>query len=201
MITITKRAIILSSVIFIILACSHKKADVKTIKTVKVDTVRVYGENNSAIFPGKVKAAADVNLSFRISGPVTKVHVNAGSYVKNGQVLAEIDLRDYAIQLSATEAEYKRVKAERVIALYEKGSVAPNDYDKAVYGLNQITAKYEAHKNALADTKLCAPFDGYVQKRFFDAGETVGAGMPVISMISANIPEVEINIPSALRSS
>ena len=119
--------------IFIISACSHRKADVRTVKTVKVDTVRVYGESNSAIFPGKVKAAADVNLSFRISGPVTKVHVNAGNYVKKGQTLAEIDLRDYAIQLSATEAEYKRIKAEaeRVIALYEKGSIAANDYDKA----------------------------------------------------------------------
>jgi RND family efflux transporter MFP subunit len=113
--------------------------------------------------------------------------------------LAELDSRDYVIQLSATEAEYNRIKseAERVMTLYEKGSVTPNDYDKAVYGLQQITAKYEAHKNALSDTKLCAPFDGYVQKRLFEAGETIGAGMPVISMISAGLPEVEINIPSS----
>jgi RND family efflux transporter MFP subunit len=146
-----------------------------------------------------VKAASDVNLAFRISGPIAKMYVDVGSYVKKGQVLAEIDLRDYAIQLAATEAEYKQIKAEaeRVIALYGKGSVTPNDYDKAVYGLNQITAKYDAHKNALADVKLRAPFDGYVQQRLFDAGETAGAGMPVISLISTNLPEVEINIPSS----
>jgi RND family efflux transporter MFP subunit len=101
--------------------------------------------------------------------------------------------------LNATEAEYKQIKAEaeRVISLYERGSIAPNDYDKAVYGLNQITAKYDAHKNALSDTKLRAQFDGYVQQRLFDAGETVSAGMPVVSMISTNQPEVEINIPSS----
>ena len=39
-----------------------------------------------------------------------------------------------------------------------------NDYDKAVAGIKQITAKYNAHKNALADTRLTAPFDGYIQK-------------------------------------
>jgi len=185
---------------FISSACSYQKPDEKTVvQTVKTDTVRVYGEKNSSTFPGKVKAASDVNLAFRISGPVLKISAEAGSFVKKGQVLAEMDSRDYAIQLSATEAEYNRIKAEadRVIALFEKGSVTPNDYDKAVYGLQQITAKYEAHKNALADTRLCAPFDGYVQRRFFDAGETVGAGLPVISMISADLPEVEINIPSS----
>lgn len=190
---------LLMGLIFTISACSHKETDRETVQTVKVDTVRVYGEKSSATFPGKVKAATDINLAFRISGPIAKVYVDAGSYVKKGQVLAEIDSRDYAVQLSATEAEYKQVKAEaeRVIALYEKGSVTPNDYDKAAYGLNQITAKYDAHKNALADTKLCAPFDGYIQKRFFDTGETVGAGMPVISMISTNLPEIEINLPSS----
>jgi RND family efflux transporter MFP subunit len=118
--------------------------------------------------------------------------------VRKGKTLAEIDPRDYGIQLAATEAEYRQIKAEaeRIIELYEKGSVTPNDYDKAVYGLKQIAAKYDAHKNALADTKLLAPFDGYIQKRFFGAGETVGAGMPVLSMIDAGAPEVEINIPS-----
>ena len=184
---------------FIFATCTQKASEEKTVKTVKIDTVRIYGEKSSSTFPGKVKAASDVNLAFRISGPVSKVYAEAGAFVKKGQLLAEIDARDYAIQLSATEAEYKRIKAEveRIVTLYEKGSATPNDYDKAVYGLQQITAKYEAHKNALTDTKLCAPFDGYIQKRFFEAGETIGAGMPVISMISANLAEVEINIPSS----
>jgi len=36
-----------------------------------------------------------------------------------------------------------------VIELYNRKSVPENDYDKAVYGLQQITSKYNAHKNAL----------------------------------------------------
>lgn len=168
-----------------------------TIKTVKTDTVKIYGESKSVTFPGKVKAASDVNLAFRISGPIAKMYVDAGNYVKKGQILAEIDSRDYAIQLAATEAEYKQIKAEdeRIISLYEKESITPNDYDKAVYGLKQITAKYDAHKNALGDTKLYAPYNGYIQKRLFEPGETVSAGISVLSMISAGTDEVEINIP------
>ena len=189
----------LAGMMFIFSACSRGKTDGKTVQTVKTDTVRVYGEKSRSVFPGKVKAASEVNLAFRIGGPVAKVYADAGSFVKKGQLLAEMDSRDYAIQLAATEAEYNRIKveAERIVALYELGSATANDHDKAVYGLDQITAKYDAHKNALADAKLYAPFDGYVQKRYFEAGETVGAGMPVISMISADLPEVEINIPSS----
>ena len=180
--------------------CLRVKTDtVETVRSVKTDTARVYGESPKAVFPGKVKAASDVNLSFRVAGPVSAVHVKAGAFVRQGQTLAEIDSRDYEIQLAATEAEYGRIKAEaeRVVELYGRGSVAPNDYDKAVYGLKQVAAKYEAHRNALADVKLAAPFDGYVQESFFAAGETVAAGMPVISMIDAGAPEVEINIPSS----
>jgi len=191
--------VLLAGLIITISACMPGKTEEKSIQTVKVDTVRVYSEKSSSTFPGKVRAASDINLAFRISGPIAKIVVDAGSFVKKGQVVAELDSRDYALQLSATEAEYNRIKAEaeRVIALYEKGSATPNDYDKAVFGLQQITAKLDAHRNALNDVKLCAPFEGYVQKRFFGAGETIGAGMPVISMISAGLPEVEINIPSS----
>ncbi|MCC8170179.1 MAG: efflux RND transporter periplasmic adaptor subunit [Parabacteroides sp.] len=167
--------------------------------TVKVDTVRAYGSELSVSFPGKIKAAEDVSLAFRVSGTLLRVPADAGRRVKKGDLLAEIDPRDYRIQLAATEAEYKQVEAEagRIIELYGKKSVPENDYDKAVYGLQQIAAKYEAHKNALEDTRLTAPFDGYVQKKLYDKDETVSAGMPVVSLISANRFEVEIHIPAS----
>jgi RND family efflux transporter MFP subunit len=114
-------------------------------------------------------------------------------------VIAELDDRDYRLQLVATDAEYRGIKAEadRVIALAASGSVTSNDRDKAVHGLEQIAAKREAHANALADTRLVAPFDGHVQQRFHDAGETIGAGMPLLSLLEDAAPEVEINIPAS----
>jgi len=184
-----------------IFSCTQQKSnDKEIIRTVRTDTVRIYSAVQKSLFPGKVKAASDVSLSFRIAGPIAKINVDAGSFVRKGQTVAEMDARDYELQLAATEAEYKRIKAEadRIIELHGSSSgVTDNDYDKAVYGLKQITAKYDAHRNALADTRLTAPFDGYIQKRFFVAGETVGAGMPVLSIIDAGSPEVEINISSS----
>lgn len=179
--------------------CKARQDQTPETAAVKTGTVAVYGGENEVSFPGKIRAAADVNLAFKVSGTLLRVPVQEGARVRKGDLLAEMDPRDYRIQLSATEAEYNRIKGEagRVIELYKRGSVSQNEYDKAVYGLQQITAKYQAHQNALADTRLTAPFDGYVQKRFYDKEETVGAGMPVISLINTALPEVEINIPAA----
>ena len=183
---------------FIISSCGNKDEHKETVVNVKTDTVKVYGSGKIAAFPGRIKAGEDINLSFRIAGPIASINVTAGNIVKKGQVLAQIDQRDYEVQLAATKAEYNQVKneADRVIALYKKEVVTEKDYYKAVHGLEQITAKYDAHKNALADTKLTAPYDGYVQKTYYSAKETVGAGMPVVSMIGTSIMKVEINIPS-----
>lgn len=113
--------------------------------------------------------------------------------------MAEMDSRDYQVQLDATEAEYMRIKSEadRVIALYADSVSTADAYDKARYGLKQIAAKYENARNQLADTKIYAPFDGYVQNRLFDPPTVVAAGMPVLTFVSGGRPEIEINIPAS----
>ena len=180
-------------------SCTDKTQTQSNIKTVKTDTVRADGTQTWLQYPGKVKAAEDISLAFRVSGTIRKIFVQDGLQVKAGQLLAELDPTDYQIQLDGTEAQYKQIKseAERVIALYNDGGTTPVAYDKAVYGLKQITALYEHHKDELSYTKLYAPFNGFIQKHLFKAHETVGAGMPVLSMLDQGAPEVEINLPAA----
>lgn len=194
-----KKNLILIGLVVLLTGCKSQPQGETVVRNVKADTVKAYGHAGTATFPGKVVAVSDVNLAFRVSGPILRTNVDVGAHVRKGQVLAQIDPRDYEVQLAATEAEYQRIKSEadRITELYEKGSVTPNDYDKARYGFQQISAKYDAHQNALKDTRLLAPSDGYIQKRFFEAGETVAAGTPIISMISTGSGEVEINIPSS----
>lgn len=180
-------------------ACRSSRTEEKPVVMVKAESVKPYQNELRITYPGRMEAAADVDLAFRVAGPILRIPVEIGQYVRKGEVIAEIDPRDYEIQLQATEAEYKQIKSEadRVIELYNRKSVPVNDYDKAVSGLQQINAKYTAHRNALRDTRITAPFDGFIQKKYFDANETVGAGMPVISMINTNYFEVEIDIPSS----
>lgn len=180
-------------------ACSGAKKETSQQVLVKVDTVMQASQLSQRQYPGKVKAAQDISLAFRVSGTLQRIAVEDGARVRQGQLLAELDPTDYQVQLDATEAEFRQVKgdAERVMALYADSATTASQYDKAVYGLKQITAKYRHHQDQLSYTRLYAPFDGYVQKHLFEAHETVGAGMPVLAMIGGGEPEVEINLPAA----
>lgn len=180
-------------------SCSNNQNKSDKIKIVRLAVVESANKFFSVEYPGKVKAVENIGLSFRVSGVLQKIYVKQGDYIKQGQLLAELDPTDYKIQLDATQAQYNQVKAEaeRVIALYKDGGTTPNMYDKAVYGLEQITAKLNHHKDQLAYTKMYAPFSGKVQNLVFREHETVGAGMPVVSILNSGDLEVEINIPAA----
>ena len=192
-----KYSIVLLSALMLC-GCGNKQAPTENIPYVKTEVVRNAGGVNNLTFPGKTKSADDINVSFRVSGPIQKVYVKAGDHVKKGQLLAVMDPRDYQTQLNATQAEYASIKAdaERIIAMYNEESTTASNYDKARYGLEQITQKLNNHRNQLADTKLYSPIDGYVQEVLHEGGETVSAGMPIISMFGSGTLEVEINVPA-----
>jgi len=185
--------------VFLSACTSGNEKSSNEVPLVKVTEVQQVNSSDTLSFPGKIVSVKDVNVAFRISGPVKKVLVKEGQYVKKGEVIALMDPRDYKVQLSATKAEYEQVRseAERVIELHKRNSVANKDYDKAVAGLHRIEAKVKAHQNALNDTKLKAPFSGYVQKIFFNDGEMVKAGLPVLSLVSTSVLQVEAFISSA----
>lgn len=179
-------------------ACGGQKGEkVEIIPTVRVVEAVPCGEGTTQQYPGKVVTADDANVSFKVAGTLRHVAVKEGQHVRKGQLLAEMDDTDYKVQLKATEAEYAQIKAdaERVIGLYKDGSTTASNYDKARYGLEQIEAKLQNHRNQLAYTKIYAPYDGYVQTVFMSDGETIGAGMPVVAVLSSGTPEIEINLP------
>lgn len=179
-------------------ACSDNKGkSTRSLPTVRIDTVRKADNLVAMEFPGRVVSAQEANLSFKVAGTIARLHVREGSFVKAGQLVAEIDDADYRVQLSATEAEYAQVKAEaeRVMALYEEGAATASNYDKARYGLRQMEAKLQHHRNQVEYCKLYAPYGGQVKTIFFEGRETVGAGMPVVGIAGNGTPEVLVNLP------
>lgn len=180
-------------------ACTPKETSTpERVATVRIDTVRPVGGERRMQYPGRVVAGAEANLSFKVAGTLKHVYVGEGDRVKAGQLLAELDASDYRVQLAATEAEHAQVKAdaERVMALYREGGTTASNHDKARYGLQQMEAKLQNHRNQVAYTRIHAPYDGQVQTTYFATGETVGAGMPVLSLLGQGTPEVEVNLPA-----
>lgn len=182
-----------------LVSCGGKGPSEPEAPIVNVMRVKGLGEVGATTFTGKTKSAEEVNLAFRVAGQIERVLVQEGDYVRKGQVVAVMDSRDYQVQLAATQAEYEQVKAdaERVMALYAEGNTTASNNDKARYGLQQIAQKLANHRNQLSDTRLRSTIDGYVQTKFHESGETVGAGMPVVGVFGSGDTEVEIKISAA----
>ena len=198
--TMNKKSCIYWGVLVVMLtSCGQKNTEQEVCPIVDVATVMGGGEMAATTFTGKTKSASEVNLAFRVAGQIERVLVKEGDYVRQGQVVAIMDSRDYQVQLAATQAEYEQVKAdaERVMALYAEGNTTASNNDKARYGLQQITQKLANHRNQLADTRLRSTINGDVQTKFHESGETVGAGMPVVSVFGDGDTEVEIKISAS----
>ena len=194
-----KKYLLIAFAVLGLTACGNKEKQENNLQYVKVGTATKAEAQYNLSYPGRTKPAEDIKLSFRVSGPIVRMYVKEGDNVKKGQLIAQMDPRDYETQLSASRAEYEQIKgdAERIEALYKEGNTTASNYDKARYGLEQITAKLNNSKHQLADTKLYAPIDGYIESKMHDAGETVGAGMPIVSIFGNGATEVEINITAS----
>ena len=139
-------------------------------------------------------------LSFRVGGPIYHFDVYAGNYYRQGEVIAEIDPRDFRIRKERTEAVYQQAKAEyeRVKALYEKNNLAASVYEKAQADYVSAKTAFETAVNELADTRLIAPFNGYVGEVFIEKFQDVKATQPVISFIDIDRLKIEAYVPQEI---
>lgn len=149
-------------------------------------------------FSGIVKEHATVSLGFRTAGQIERIYVKEGDHVRQGQLLAVLDTKDYQLQVDAAQTQYDQLKNEvaRLKQLYEGKSLSGNDYEKATSGLDQVGIKLQNAKNQLSYTRLTAPVSGTIQKVNFEAAEMVSAGLPVLDIIDAGSMEVQISVPA-----
>lgn len=82
---------------------------IRPVRAIRVGNARELERRN---FPGRAKATQEVNLSFRVSGPLVSKPVNVGDVVKKGQILARIDPNDFQVRLRNSEAQLARAQAE-----------------------------------------------------------------------------------------
>ena len=148
-------------------------------------------------FPGKLLPAQQSNLAFEIPGKINIINVDIGDAVKKGQILAELDNREAIAQLKQAKAKYDL--AVQILNRYKdlrtEGHISIQDLDNA--NSEELIAKsqYEFYKVKLEQTKLRAPFDGYIQNRFLDTGSVINGGVPIIEILDSTIVKAHVSIP------
>ncbi len=179
-----------------IFACKEKaEPQAEVVQPVKV--FQVGNNTNDAsvkVFTGLVKESREVKLAFQIPGPLVNLNVNEGQFVKKGELVAALNERDYLVQLESANANFENAKlqTERYTVLYEKKSTTKSVYDQIQMAYKLAKARKEAAENALKDTKIYAPFSGYVQAMYAENFEKVAAGQPIVSLLDLTNLEVTV---------
>lgn len=108
-------------------ACGGNSSSQEETIIVKTATASTYSNETVKEFPIITQPFRTTELSFRVSGPIDRLDVYAGNYYRRGDIIAEIDPRDYRIRRERAEAVYRQAKAEyeRISALYQKTTFLP----------------------------------------------------------------------------
>ncbi len=165
----------------------------------------------TAVFPGEVRARYESTLAFRVPGKIHTRKVDAGSHVRKGELLAELDPRDLELAaasaraaLTSAEAAFKLADSEheRYEALYARRFVSQFERDARINALEAARARV-SEARALLDTArnqagyahLRADADGVVTAVAAEIGQVVGAAQPVFTLAHDGASEVEIHVP------
>ena len=105
-------ALALLPAVFLIGCEEEKTTSQQIIRPVRAIKVSDAAQLTGRTFPGRAKAHNEVNLSFRVAGPLITRPVNVGDVVKKGVVLARIDPRDFEVNLRNVQAHLQQAKAK-----------------------------------------------------------------------------------------
>lgn len=178
-------------------ACSRTPQEQTSFSSVKVVHAEVMEAPSSRCYTFISQPYRLSELSFRVGGPVHAFDVQQGQFFRKGQLIAAIDERDFVIQKQRTEALYRQAEVDyaRISSLYAKDNISGMNYEQAKANYERTKADYEAAVNAWEDSRLYAPFDGYVQQAHIERYQDVKPSVPVVTFIDLSRIKVEAYVP------
>lgn len=143
---------------------------------------------------GTVTAFKTVTIRSRVEGEVLKIAFTEGQVVNEGDLLAEIDPRQFEVQLAQAEGQLARDEAtlktakstlSRYEGLVAKKSIAEQQLDDQAALVQQTMAIIQTDEATIANARLqltycriTAPISGRIGLRLVDQGNIVRANEP-----------------------
>lgn len=112
----------------------------------------------TTVVTGKIEPRNEVNVKPQISGIITEILKEAGQKVEAGEVIAKVKVIPDMSSLSAAQARFRlaginerqaRTDFEREKALFDKGLVSADEYDKIAQALRQAREESAAAQDNL----------------------------------------------------
>jgi len=186
----------------------------KIPKEVVVDTPHMKDTFITAESTGRVEAKYSVDVIARVSGWLQKKYFKEGDFVHKGQLLFQIDPKEFQIEVNNSRAAVSQYSAllknaqqelDRANALIKEDLISHSDVDSSLAARNSNRAlldaakqKYELALVNLGYTTIKSPIDGRIGKIKITEGNYVNATSGPLVNISSTDP---VYVSFSLRSS
>lgn len=179
-------------------SCSKPVVQERGPRSVKVTKVVALNSIEKS-FSGVVSPDQFSDLAFKMSGPLVSLNVDEGQKVRTGQIIAEIDPQDFKWEFEAKKASFQTAQAQlqRAEKLLGKQAISRQEYETTQASYSNAKAAYEYAQNTLTQTKLRAPFDGFIQKKYVENYQKVQAGQAIVNLINPNKLLVQFTMPES----
>lgn len=149
--------------------------------------------------PGVVKPWISLNLVAEVGGMIVEKRLTEGTPVKQGDVIARIDPRDYQNALASATAAYELAVAtqKRLTALFSEKVATRSQIDDIAAQVRTSRAAMDTAALNLERCSIRAPMDGVVNRVHVDPGHYLAAGDPVAQVLVVDRLKIEVGIPES----
>lgn len=182
-------------------------------KEVVIDNPHIESTNIAVESTGRVEAKYSVDIIARVSGFLLKKYFKEGDFVHKGQLLFQIDPREYQLEVNNSQATVNQYSAllknaqqelNRANALVKEDLISRSDVDQSLASRNSNKAlldaaqqKLQLAKVNLGYTKISSPIDGRIGKINITEGNyvTLTSG-PLVNISSTDPVYVSFSLKS-----
>lgn len=145
---------------------------------------------------GTLNPVRSVTVGTGVSGMIRELTVDFNDKVKQGQVIAKIDQREFQARYDQAAANYELAlkNHEYNISLMQQGFISKQALVTTENTMKAALGAVDLAKKSLDDTLIRSPVDGVVVKRSVEVGQTVAASLqsPEIFIIARNLAEMQV---------
>ena len=143
-----------------------------------------YESTDDAFIEGHV-----VTVGTKLSNTVRDVLIDDNYEVTKGELLVQIDPRDYEVQLHEAQANYDKAKADydRDVVLANSRAISKEDVDTTLAAFDVTAAQLEQAKLNLEYTRITAPMAGRITRKNVEPGDYIQTGQTLFSIVPHDI--------------
>jgi membrane fusion protein (multidrug efflux system) len=183
--------------------CTEKQASADGFKlpptTVEIAKVKEQDIADKFDAVGTIEAIEGVTIVSEIDASVKSLPFEEGSFIKKGEVIAQLDDSQLSAEVKRSEALYIQSQAsyKRIKTIVDQNAGTPQDLDDALANLKVAEANYELAKARLNKTRVVAPFAGIIGTRRTSVGAFLRTGQEITQL--ANLSEIRVSFSAPER--